>query len=627
VDLSDRMPQDLRPPSDSRPVNPAQTDRPDAPGGTGELLAIAVFVCTCSMALSLLGLAHLLTTASAAIAMLVAAGAAWFVLRRLRVRLRPLPALGWLLCALPFLLVPGGFIAAWPLSWDEVAYSVALPQLYAARGWIGHAETVNVYSLFPSNYEALTTASVLLFEGISPMRALGLALFAGVALQAGVISALIGEGRRSGYVLVAALILSADVALFAPVVKNDIFNAFLHGFTLVAIGLYTRRHDRAWLLLGAVALGLSVGTKYTSLHFAACVTILLVPLLLAVQPRRPALVSLAWFCITAGLVASPWYLRNLFVTGNPFFPFLADIFTAHAPLHAERQAVFRDVFYGFAGFSYAAMQPWAFIEVTRREFGLLPLLLGPLGMVMVLLRASRMPPAERAFCWFLAALTVLYSAVVFRFGAWAPRYYLVLLALHSVFAGAAIMIGLGWCARWLNWARLPVVAVSLLALGLAAASLTRQWQKHQWTLTRVHSLDREAFITHLVAYGPVALWINRNLPADARVGLGLDVQPSAYIQRPYNIFFFMDDIFLGVSTDTEYLDSFRRMGLTHLAIQEWIGQANYPEANNPAMYRFIRSFEAAIASLEKSGTLRPLGEVDGLQGKKVRFFELAPARH
>lgn len=597
------------------------------PGGTGELAAIAVFVCSFSMALSLLGIAHLLTQASSAVALLVSAGAAYFVVSRLQLRLRPFSALAWLLCILPFLIVPGAFIAAWPLFWDEVAYSVALPQIYAARGWIGHSETLNLYSLFPSNYEALTTASVLLFDGISPMRTLGLVLFAGLALQAGVISALIGEGRRTEYILVAALILSADVSLFAAVVKNDIFNAFLHGFTLVAIGLYVRSQDRTWLLLGAVALGMSVGTKYTSLHFAACATVLLAPLLLMIEPRRRALTSLFWFCFAAGVAASPWYLRNLFVTGNPFFPFLADIFTPGSPMHAERQAVFRDVFYGFAGFSYAAMQPWSFVEVTRREFGLLPLLLGPLGMVAVLVRASRLPRVERGFCWFLLALTLLYTAVVFRFGAWAPRYYLILLALYSVFAATAILTGLAWCARLLKWSPLPVVAVAVLAVALAATSSTRQWQKYQWNLTRVHSLDREAFITQLVAYGPVALWINRNLPADARVGLGLDVQPSAYLERAYNIIFFMDDIFLGVTTDTEYLDRFRRMGLTHLAIQEWIGQPHYPEANNPAMYRFIRTFEAAIISLEKAGSLRPLGEVDGLHGKRVRFFEVVPAAH
>ena len=84
----------------------------------------------------------------------------------------------------------------------------------------------------------------------------------------------------------------------------------------------------------------------------------------------------------------------------------------------------------------------------------------------------------------------------------------------------------------------------------------------------------------------------------------------------------LQDLFLTVSGTGDWLDRFKKLGLTHIAIQEWIGQPNYAEAGNPALYKFIHGFERAVTELAASGQLKPIGEVDGLQGKKVRFFKL-----
>ncbi len=284
--------------------------------------------------------------------------------------------------------------------------------------------------------------------------------------------------------------------------------------------------------------------------------------------------------------------------------------------------MFRDVFYGLAGFSYDGLRPWAIFDVTMKEFGLMPLLLAPVGMAVVLGRASFLTPEERHFGWFIAALTVIYSVVIYRFGAWAPRYYAILLALYSLFAAAAITSCLSACSRLIRQPRFAASMVAIMAVGTVGVGAARQWQEYRWTLTRVYALSRADFLNGVVAYGPAAVWINKNLPVTSYVGLGIDVQPSAYIERRYFIIHFLSDVFLGAHTEADYLDRFRRIGLTHLAIQDWIGEAIYPEAANPAMYRFIRTFEAAIRALEKSGGLRPLGEVNGLAGKKVRFFEI-----
>ncbi len=184
--------------------------------GAAELSIFVVFVTVLSLLLSALGLMHAFTDMNAAIAAAIAGIAAWLAAMQLPARCSPRRAALWILLAAPFMAVPSLFIPAIPFSWDEVAYSVALPKLYAARSWIGQDDAIGAYSLFPSNYEAITTASILWFDGVWPMRALGIVLFVCLALQAGCWSALVGRCQRIDYIVVAILILSADVAMFAP---------------------------------------------------------------------------------------------------------------------------------------------------------------------------------------------------------------------------------------------------------------------------------------------------------------------------------------------------------------------------------------------------------------------------
>jgi hypothetical protein len=76
--------------------------------------------------------------------------------------------------------------------------------------------------------------------------------------------------------------------------------------------------------------------------------------------------------------------------------------------------------------------------------------LTPLGMVTLVRWASPVK-AKHCFGWFLVALTLVYSVTVFRFGAWAPRYFAVLLVLYSLFATVAITVGLSACMRVVGW--------------------------------------------------------------------------------------------------------------------------------------------------------------------------------
>lgn len=72
-----------------------------------------------------------------------------------------------------------------------------------------------------------------------------------------------------------------------------------------------------WLRVTAILCGLAMGIKYTS--FVIPLTCGL--LLLFQRPLLNAVRAAAQFSVIATLVASPWYLRNAILMGNPFYPF------------------------------------------------------------------------------------------------------------------------------------------------------------------------------------------------------------------------------------------------------------------------------------------------------------------
>lgn len=120
-------------------------------------------------------------------------------------------------------------------------------------------------------------------------------------------------GARDWTALVAALavVLSRPLLSQTLLAKDDLFVAAF--FVAALSGLARLRRDDRWSAARVgVAIGLMLATKYTAL--------LMLPVLaLAIGARqRPA----QWLGAMgiALLLAGPWYLRNLLLTGNPLYP-------------------------------------------------------------------------------------------------------------------------------------------------------------------------------------------------------------------------------------------------------------------------------------------------------------------
>jgi hypothetical protein len=595
---------------------------PKHPGGMAELaapctgLAVLMVILSAAGILFRIDLPVIAIATSVAAAIGVATGAiigSW----------RPAMVLAWLAIAAGFLVIPFFSTVSPPYSWDEVAYSVAFPKLYAATGHIFYSNDIGAYSAFPSSYEALTTASLAVTGSVIPMRVLGVVCFLAMGGIAAHLARLV-EPRKSAAFLAGILVVSAGVGSFSFYIKNDFANGVFSAAAILFVCAYLRRESSILAALAGMSLGISCGIKYNSLQFVVCAVLCLVPFAWQSASGTARWRHFAIFCaagVTAGIA---WYARNFAIFGNPLYPFGISVFgdgTANPKLLA---AFVHEAFFGYAGYSFGTADLSVFWDGLGRQFGWLTLLLATIGLVRVAVTSRDWSRQYRRPASYLMAVTVTYSAVCLFFGLWLPRYFVVLLVCYAALAAAALGWMLGFVARLCGRARFIHIGLAcLMAIGLLTEATERWWRESAWLVSGVLAgVSQKTFIASSVNFWNVAEWINTTLPLCSKVAIGLDVQPYYYVDRRYYVFTLIASDFLAARTTEDFEQRFRDLGFTHLALQDWIARDLYPEATDPNVNRFINGLYAAVNRLEAEGRAIRLGEVDGIRGNKVRFYRL-----
>ena len=82
-----------------------------------------------------------------------------------------------------------------------------------------------------------------------------------------------------------------------------------------------------WLLISSFCMGIAIGSKYNALIAGLILNLILMLSYAKDSQRQIATLKygIIFFMITA-MVASPWYLKNYFQTGNPFYPLFNSLF-------------------------------------------------------------------------------------------------------------------------------------------------------------------------------------------------------------------------------------------------------------------------------------------------------------
>ncbi len=252
-------------------------------------------------------------------------------------------------------------------------------------------------------------------------------------------------GARRGYEWAPAVL-----ALLSPMVLyegmsalNDIAIAAFFCASLYFLARAARLKTGGDLFLGLLGCGLMAGCKYTALGLA----VIMVPLLAIAALRMR---GHAWWAWPAGTAAAAvgggeWYIRNLFLAGNPVFPFRIALgkWTLFAGMYGRKEML------GWV-FDKSGIREWLGMVLAAAS---LPLLLvyaaSIIAVIVIAVRAlaRRDGPSEGPEEWKWRWLAIIYMALVpvladrlnwdfYPFQVY--RFWVPALAAASAVAGAAL---------------------------------------------------------------------------------------------------------------------------------------------------------------------------------------------
>ena len=461
---------------------------------------------------------------------------------------------------LGLLLVPHFLRAASPsVGWDAGTYHLTLPKLFIeAHGF--RPVPGSVYATWPLNTELVFALAMILGDYVlANLAHFGFGLLCLLAIYLAGTSE--GRDRSFGW-------LGAGLFLASPVVAVQMHQAYVDlacTFFFVASFLFLHRaleepaHDAPWLALAGVAAGLLSGSKLTGLVGAAAVGALYLPRLAgglrAGRDLRPLGRWVLLFVLPVVLLGAPWFLRALWLTGNPAYPLLyaslggpdwsADLSTRFAAWH-------RSIGMGRSAVDYALLPVRLILwggpgyEHFDGRIGVHWLLAIPIACCGVRQRLVR------------RALVV--AGLSFVFWATSSQQMRLLIPVFGLLAIACSVSLAGLAGRR------TALGVAVL---LVAWSAYASWAGAYRLLERYRN-DPAALREQAVP--PVFRVIDRDLPPDARL-LFVNYNQGFFCERAY-----LADSFFEASQIADWLRPARSVpelrgllvdrGITHLLIQD-----------------------------------------------------------
>jgi hypothetical protein len=419
-----------------------------------------------------------------------------------------------------------------PIAWDSQVYHLTGPKLYLQA----HRLLVDIdlpYLGFPPLLEMLFTAGMLLKGDIVArlihyaygfLTLLALFAFAGRYFN-----------RQVAWLSVAIFYSVPSLVLISTWAYVDLGLIFYEFSAFYALMRWLEARDKRWLALTAILCGLAMGVKYISVILPITLA-----LIIALKVRQEGLQemgkALLLFGLLAIVVASPWYLKNFFSTGNPFYPFF---------FGGTYWDEFRAWWYSRAGTGLAFTAPWRLL-VAPLEITVLgtqgkesyDATIGPILLTVVPLLAlvwRKIVPEERRIlgCALLVCLIqylfwlygVAQSALLVQTRLLFPIFALLTLLAGYTVDKLALLTRQAFSLQWF------VTTVLLFALALNAVSSALHFISDSPLPYLTGFESKESYLTrHLGLYYTTVVHINENLSPSAKI-LFLWEPRSYYCQR------------------------------------------------------------------------------------------------
>lgn len=436
------------------------------------------------------------------------------------------------------LIIAALFALTPPIGWDSQTYHLVEAQHAIEQGRIAPPPDI-VYFSFPSLGEMLFLAAMVLRSDIAAQ----MVHFGYLLLLLGAVFAFANRfsNWRVGWLSCAILVAVPSFLVVAASAYVDAMLVFYAFAAFCALMIAFENGDMRWYVLAGAFAGMATGVKYTGIFIPIAIFVLIL-----FCNRLHSWRSAISYLLSAFAFASPWYLRNLFFTGNPVYPFV---------FGGPYWDAFRAEWFSRFGTGLVTT-PWRILtapwdatifglegnEAYSATVGPLLLALLPLALLQVLLNrfkitghAPRNNNFELRFTFYL----FLFSLTLYLFWLYGIAQS-KLLVQTRLFYPAFPTLAIGAAIAFDRLHALDLVQFSLQRFARMLAALVLALTLLNYSLAFVAnnplafisgSVSRDAFLEgSLGDYYRAANYINTELPRDARL-VTLWEPRSYYIHR------------------------------------------------------------------------------------------------
>jgi len=449
-----------------------------------------------------------------------------------------------------------------PTQWDAISYHLAAAKIYANS----HAVVFTPYlrfPVFPQLNEMLFSLTLLLYDDISAQLVQFLMMWlVAIALYAwgrhafndrvGLWGAVLWISNPMVIWLGASAYIDIGLTMFVLLAAFAFFNWF---------------HSRkaSWLKLSAVLFGFGAGSKYLALFPVAIFGLFLS--YWAIRNRQFR--ELLGFAFIVAIVASPWYIRNAYYTGNPVWPYFGSHLGCGNWNPDDLRTVSQEqASYGTGkGITALIMLPWNLVfhgpmfHADSNDLSPVYLLLLPLSLIAAwknsYLRALLVVAGLYTLSWFCTVQVL--------------RYLLLALPFISLVTAAALDT---YVFRWLR-AKRPTVSrvhAGIICILLLGSGLGRTTSLRPQALPPATAQQRNSFLRQVLPLYPAYEFLNHVKGNDY----------SVYALDGANMAYFADGHFMGdwfgparysallnhLSKPEELYEELHRLGAQYLLIYE-----------------------------------------------------------
>ena len=393
---------------------------------------------------------------------------------------------------------------------DALIYHLAVPKSFIAHHGFCSIEG-NIFSHYPLNMEmlyvvALTLRGEVLAKGLHFTMAMlilsGMWGFSNVYLKKGM--------PRFLTLLIFFSIPSVFVA--AHVAYNDLTVAFYSFLAVYAFLNWFEREKPPWLVLCGVFCGLALSTKYTALFslFVGCLGIFW-----ACRSKnetwQQAFGFVMIFLMGTFMAGCPFYIRNWAVTGNPFYPFLYQLFGGKG-LDPELARLY-DLFVQSLGMGRGVLDylllPWNLSVNAKMGSPQFDGIIGPIFMLTLpfVIGIRKIPIGLK--------IVSVYSLLTFMF--WAAsaqqiRYLMPILPFLSILAGYIFHY---YSQR--RYLSICLGVVILVGIGFNGYHLVKDFSKINPTAVVTGKETKNGFLTRTVPGYEMYRYVNDTLSKDSKL--------------------------------------------------------------------------------------------------------------